>query len=216
MSCARPCQGLKRWMTRGRAGARASPNGDANGVNGAPSAGSSARLRAEVLRDARARRMVQPDKQFRREPMRRLMAGVAVLLALAGAARAEETAKEKANKAAVLAFYDAALNQLDFDAASKYLGPVYKQHNPTAADGPEGLKGFIAYLKTTYPKTHSEVTMAFADGDYVILRVHAVRTPGTAGNAIVDIFRLEGGKVVEHWDSVQPVPDKAANGNGMF
>ena len=148
--------------------------------------------------------------------MRRMMLGLGVALALAGAARAEETAREKANKAAVLAFYDAALNRLDYDAASKYLGPVYKQHNPTAADGPEGLKGFIAYLKTTYPMTHSEVTMSFADGDYVILRVHAVRTPGTAGNAIVDIFKLQDGKVVEHWDSVQPIPEKAANSNTMF
>lgn len=148
--------------------------------------------------------------------MKPLMLGLIAVLTLAGAARAEETAKEKANKAAVLAFYDAALNKLDYDAAAKYLGPVYKQHNPTAADGPEGLKSFIAYLKATYPMTHSEVTMAFADGDYVILRVHAIRTPGTAGNAIVDIFRLQDGKVVEHWDSVQPVPDKAANSNTMF
>jgi predicted SnoaL-like aldol condensation-catalyzing enzyme len=152
--------------------------------------------------------------------MRRLMLGATLglwaALAVAGAARAEETAKEKANKAAVLAFYDAALNQLDFDAAARYLGPYYKQHNPTAADGAEGLKSFIAYLKTNFPKTHSQVTMAFADGDYVILRVHAVRTPGTLGNAIVDIFRLQDGKVVEHWDSVQPVPDKPANSNTMF
>ena len=97
--------------------------------------------------------------------MKRLMLGVCAALALAGAARAEETAKEKANKAAVIAFYDAALNKLDFEAASKYLGPYYKQHNPTAADGAEGLKGFIAFLKTSFPQTHSEVTMAFADGD---------------------------------------------------
>jgi predicted SnoaL-like aldol condensation-catalyzing enzyme len=153
--------------------------------------------------------------------MNRLMLGLCAALsltglALAGEARAEETAKEKANKAAVLAFYDAALNKLDFEAASKYLGPYYKQHNPTAADGAEGLKGFLAYLKTNFPQTHSEVTMSFADGDYVILRVHAIRMPGTAGNAIVDIFRLENGKVVEHWDSVQPVPDKPANTNTMF
>jgi predicted SnoaL-like aldol condensation-catalyzing enzyme len=148
--------------------------------------------------------------------MKRLMLGVFAALALAGAARAEETAQEKANKAAVLAFYDAALNRLDFEAAAKYLGPYYKQHNPTAADGAEGLKGFLTYLKANFPKTHSDVTMSFADGDYVILRVHAVRTPGTAGNAIVDIFRLENGKVVEHWDSVQPVPDKPANNNTMF
>jgi hypothetical protein len=56
----------------------------------------------------------------------------------------------------------------------------------------------------------------FADGDYVIVHVHAVREPGTRGNAIVDIFKLENGKVVEHWDVIQPIPEKAANDNGMF
>jgi predicted SnoaL-like aldol condensation-catalyzing enzyme len=143
-----------------------------------------------------------------------ILAALAVFAA--GPVLAADTAQEQANKRAVLAFYDAALNKLDFAAASAYLGPGYKQHNPTAADGPEGLKGFIAFLKATYPQTHSEIVRSFADGDYVILHVHAVRTPGTAGNAIVDIFRLDKGKVVEHWDAVQPIPDKAANTNGMF
>jgi predicted SnoaL-like aldol condensation-catalyzing enzyme len=150
--------------------------------------------------------------------MKRAILGLAAVLGLTGlsVAHAGESAQEQANKKAVTAFYDAALNRLDFEAASKYLGPVYKQHNPTAADGPDGLKAFITFLKTTYPMTHSEITQTFADGDYVILRVHAVRTPGTLGNAIVDIFRLDKGKVVEHWDSVQPIPEKAANTNGMF
>jgi predicted SnoaL-like aldol condensation-catalyzing enzyme len=56
----------------------------------------------------------------------------------------------------------------------------------------------------------------FADGDYVILHVHAVRVPGTRGNAIVDIFKLENGKIVEHWDVIQEIPGEAANPNGMF
>jgi predicted SnoaL-like aldol condensation-catalyzing enzyme len=143
---------------------------------------------------------------------------LAAAFAICGAhpALAGESPREQANKKAVMAFYDAALNKLDYAAASTYLGPVYKQHNPTAADGPEGLKAFIAFLKAQFPATHSEIVQAFADGDYVILHVHAVRTPGTAGNAIVDIFRLDKGKVVEHWDAVQPIPDKAANANGMF
>jgi len=143
---------------------------------------------------------------------------LAAAFALCGAlpAAAADTAQEAANKKAVIAFYDAALNKLDYNAASAYLGPVYKQHNPTAAEGPEGLKAFIAFLKDKFPQTHSEIVRSFADGDYVILHVHAVRTPGTLGNAIVDIFRLEKGKVVEHWDAVQPIPEKAANTNGMF
>ena len=56
----------------------------------------------------------------------------------------------------------------------------------------------------------------FADGDYVILHVHAVREPGTLGRAIVDIFRLENGKIVEHWDVAQDIPEKMPHNNGMF
>ncbi len=148
--------------------------------------------------------------------MKRALFGLIAALALAPVAHAGVSAQEQANKKAVIAFYDAALNKLDYEAASKYLGAGYKQHNPTAADGPEGLKGFIAFLKTNFPQTHSEITASFADGDYVILRVHSIRTPGTLGNAIVDIFRMQEGKIVEHWDTVQPIPEKAANTNGMF
>ena len=114
------------------------------------------------------------------------------------------------------ALYEAALNKKDFEEASKYLGSKYIQHNPVAADGPEGLKGFIAFLKDKFPNNRSEIKRIFADGDYVIVHVHAVREPGTRGNAIIDIFRLENGKVVEHWDVIQPIPEKAANNNGMF
>jgi predicted SnoaL-like aldol condensation-catalyzing enzyme len=56
----------------------------------------------------------------------------------------------------------------------------------------------------------------FADGDYVLLHVHRLRTPGTRGDAIVDIFRLENGKIVEHWDIIQPLPEASANANTMF
>ncbi|MBV8186604.1 MAG: nuclear transport factor 2 family protein [Alphaproteobacteria bacterium] len=120
------------------------------------------------------------------------------------------------NKKAVLEFYDKALNQKDFDAAAKYFGPHYIQHNPGAPDGIEGFKAFIAMRKEKFPMAKSEIKRAFADGDYVILHVHAVREPGERGNAIVDIFRLENGKIVEHWDVVQPIPEKTANDNGMF
>ncbi|WP_404714132.1 nuclear transport factor 2 family protein [Sphingomonas sp. MMS24-J13] len=131
-------------------------------------------------------------------------------------AAGSETAQERHNKALVMAFYDKALNAKDFDAAAKYLGDRYTQHNPTAKDGPEGLRGFIAFLKEKFPNSHSEIKQAFADGDYVILHVHSVREPGTRGNAIIDIFKLERGKVVEHWDAVQPIPENPMNSNTMF
>jgi predicted SnoaL-like aldol condensation-catalyzing enzyme len=135
------------------------------------------------------------------------------LLLLGASARAADV---EANKKAIVAFYEAAINQRDFAEAQKYMGSRYTQHNPNAADGPEGLHKFLDFLREKFPNGHSEIKRVFADGDYVILHVHAVREPGAPGSAIVDIFRLENGKVVEHWDVIQPVPEKAANSNGMF
>jgi predicted SnoaL-like aldol condensation-catalyzing enzyme len=142
----------------------------------------------------------------------------AAVLALASApAQAASKQQMEINKKNVIAFYDAAINKKDFEAAKKYFGAGYKQHNPGAADGPEGLKGFIAFLKDKFPNSKSEFKRVFADGDYVIVHVHAVREPGTRGNAIIDIFRLDGkGKIVEHWDVLQAIPEKPANENGMF
>ena len=138
------------------------------------------------------------------------------LVAMTPAALAADAKQMEENKKTVAALYDAALNQKDFEKASQYLGPRYTQHNPNAADGPDGLKGFIAFLKDKFPNNKSEIKRIFADGDYVIDHVHAAREPGTRGNAIVDIFKLENGKVVEHWDVVQPIPETAQNSNGMF
>ena len=124
--------------------------------------------------------------------------------------------QEEQNKKTVVEFYEKAINQKDFEAASKYMGPRHTQHNPMAANGPEGLKDFIQFLCTRYPGSHSEIKRVLADGDYVVLHVHAVREPGTRGSAIIDIFKLENGKIVEHWDVIQEIPEKAANSNGMF
>jgi predicted SnoaL-like aldol condensation-catalyzing enzyme len=122
----------------------------------------------------------------------------------------------EANKKTVLEFYEAGLNKKDFEAASKYFGPKYIQHNPGAPDGIEGFKTFVNFLKEKFPQSHSEIRRVFADGDHVILHVHAVREPGTRGRAIVDIFRLENGKIVEHWDVAQDIPEKMPHSNGMF
>jgi len=122
----------------------------------------------------------------------------------------------EANKKIVVDFYEQALNQKDFDAAAKYFGPRYIQHNPLVPNGPDGLKRLVALLKEKFPNAHSEIKRVIAEGDYVVLHVHAVRAPGERGRAIVDIFKLENGKIVEHWDVIQDVPEKAANDNTMF
>jgi len=140
----------------------------------------------------------------------------AALTAFVPAAHAADTRQLEDNKKVVLEFYDLAINQKNFEAASKLLGPRYIQHNPNAADGPEGLKAFLAFLREKFPDYHSDIKRVFADGDYVIVHVHNVPTPGARGNAIVDIFRLENAKVVEHWDVRQEIPEKAANSNTMF
>ena len=147
-----------------------------------------------------------------------LAAAVAALCVALPVASSGQTASSQAeaNRQAVLAFYEKGLNQKDADAALKYIGNRYVQHNPNAADGPEGFRQFIAFLREKYPQSHSEIRKSFVDGDFVILHVHAVREPGTRGSAIIDIFKLEGGKIVEHWDVNQPIPEAAANPNTMF
>jgi predicted SnoaL-like aldol condensation-catalyzing enzyme len=143
-----------------------------------------------------------------------LLVAVGLVLTVPSVSGAD--AKEEANKKLVIEFYEKAINQKDFEAASKYFGSRYVQHNPNAPDGIEGFKAFLGFLREKFPQSKSEIKRAFAERDYVIIHVHAVRTPGERGSAIVDIFRLEDGKIVEHWDVVQPIPEKAANTNTMF
>lgn len=145
-----------------------------------------------------------------------LFFSVTALIMFASLSDAENTNKQRSNKQNVVAFYNAVVNQKNFDLAAPYLGNYYTQHNPTAADGIQGLKNFITFLNTNYPLSHSEIKKVFADHNYVILHVHSMREPDTLGRAIVDIFRLENGKIVEHWDVIENIPTNSANLNGMF
>ena len=144
-----------------------------------------------------------------------ILAAVAFMLA-APAAIAADAKQMAANKKAAMEFYDTAINKKDFEAASRFIGSRYVQHNPGAADGIEGFKSFLAFLREKLPNYKSEIKRAFADGDYVILHVHNVREPGTRGRAIIDIFKFENGKIVEHWDVAQDIPEKMPHNNGMF
>jgi predicted SnoaL-like aldol condensation-catalyzing enzyme len=147
--------------------------------------------------------------------MKKYASAMLFAIALAAPSAQAADAKEEANKKRVVEFYEKALNQKNLDAVDKYLGP-YRQHNPQAADGPEGLKGYIKYLKGSAPDFKFEIKRVLADGDFVILHVHGIPAPGARGLAIVDIFRVDGERIVEHWDVVQEIPEKAANGNSMF
>jgi predicted SnoaL-like aldol condensation-catalyzing enzyme len=132
----------------------------------------------------------------------------------AAAAREAKAEKEARNKRLILEYYDLALNKRDFAAARQFIGANYTQHNPDIADGPEGLEAFIKIIERDLPNLRVEFLRVIADGDFVITHNHGYNSPGDM--AVVDIFRIEDGKVVEHWDVLQPVPVSAANPNGMF
>ncbi|HEX4212441.1 MAG TPA: ester cyclase [Candidatus Dormibacteraeota bacterium] len=121
------------------------------------------------------------------------------------------TAQE--NRRIVLDFYEAVVNRRDFTAASAYLGDVYIQHRADVPDGVDGLRRFM--LRERSPQTRVDVRRVFVDGDHVILHAHVVPSPDDRGSAHVDIFRVDGGKVVEHWDVDEPIPAETANSNGV-
>ncbi|MFF5205319.1 ester cyclase [Streptosporangium sp. NPDC000396] len=122
----------------------------------------------------------------------------------------------ESNKQIVLDFYQAAFNDKDFDAALRLVGQSYRQHNPLIADGPGGLRVRLDHLKDAFPALKVQVRRLIAEDDHVVAHVHAVRVPGQRGTAIIDIFKLENGKLVEHWDVLQEIPEDALNQNGMF
>ena len=148
----------------------------------------------------------------------RLALLITMFVAASMPANAHISKKPNAQKA--IAFLEMVFNQKKVkEGFDKYVGDKYIQHNPLAADGPEGLKTFLAFAKQNIPKFRIEFKRTFADGDYVIVHGHARANPddpADRGSAVMDIFRLENGKVVEHWDVAQPVPEKSNNVNTMF
>jgi predicted SnoaL-like aldol condensation-catalyzing enzyme len=122
----------------------------------------------------------------------------------------------EANKKLVLAFYEQIIGRKDFDAALRYMGTSYKQHAPYAADGHDGLRAWLAGFKAAFPNHRYEVKRVIAEGPYVMLHLHGMGGPNPHGESVVDIFRIENGKVVEHWDIIQAIPDSADNANSMF
>jgi len=141
---------------------------------------------------------------------------VAFALAASVSVFATSGSKEAENTAIAIEFYNRALNQKDWEKARELIGDRYIQHNPAAVDGLEGIKNHVAMLKEKFPQNHGELKRSIAQGDLVALHMNTKRTPDSRGYAVVDIFRIEKGKVIEHWDVVQDVPEKALNDNTMF
>ncbi len=117
----------------------------------------------------------------------------------------------------VLDFFDLAfVNRQPEQAAARYLGTNYTQHNPTAPDGPEIFPQLIDGFFAQAPEASFHLKRAVAEDDLVVLHHHLTMSPEDHGQAVVDIFRVENGRIVEHWDVIQPVPTETANSNGMF
>lgn len=120
------------------------------------------------------------------------------------------------NKKAVVDFFTTAFAGNPERAVTDHVGDRYIQHNPQAPDGTDAFTGFVTWLRGEYPDLKLDIKRVIAEGDIVVTHSHLVLEPGTPGRALADFFRLEDGKVVEHWDVVQDIPETSANPNGMF
>ena len=121
------------------------------------------------------------------------------------------------HKQTAIAFYELMFNACQpAEALARYVGAEYIQHNPDVTDGKQGFLDYFLRMQAEYPGKHVRVVRAVAEGDLVVLHCHQT-WPGGHDYAGIDVFRFDAdGKIVEHWDVLQVVPEMAQNDNSMF
>ncbi|EOW6515667.1 nuclear transport factor 2 family protein [Cronobacter dublinensis] len=143
------------------------------------------------------------------------LVAASLLTANGAVASARQSDVEEANRQRVITFYDRFFNQHD-TAAADVVADDYRQHNPEVPDGKAPFVNYFSGFFRDNPQSRAKVIRSAADGDLVWLQVHSTNGSHDRGQAVLDIFRVKDGKIVEHWDINQDVPEKAANANTMF
>ena len=121
------------------------------------------------------------------------------------------------NKKIVTDFYNGVFTKHQVKAYSdQYIGERYIQHNPHVPNGKAPFVNYFTQYFKENPQARNTIKSVIAEGDRVVLHVHSTQNNQDRGTAIVDIFRVENGKIVEHWDVQQDIPEQSANSNTMF
>ena len=133
------------------------------------------------------------------------------------AAPAKAHGQAAANKALVLKAYQALFGDHDLTALDRYWAKDYIQHNPSMGDGTQAVKQLVEQMGLLKaPKSKVEFLRVAAEGDLVFLQTRSPKMGDAPEMVIVDIFRVENGKIAEHWDVMQPVPADAVNKRAMY
>jgi len=121
------------------------------------------------------------------------------------------------NKKLVLEAYQGLFGDHDLSVVDKYWAKDYIQHNPYMSDGRDSVKDFVQKMgMQNWPKFKVNFLRVAADGDLVFLQTVQPKTDKTPETVVVDIFRVEKDKIVEHWDTIQAVPSDATNKRPMY
>ena len=122
----------------------------------------------------------------------------------------------KQNKENAISFYKMAYEGQPKRAVELFVGKEYIQHNPLVGDGTEPFIAYFERMLQEYPNKSIEFVRAIAEGNLVALHTHQI-WPDHMEYVTMDFFRFDAlGKIVEHWDAMQEIPESSANGNTMY